>query len=92
MPVTVTAKRALRGSKRKEAVNKKRMTLLSIALRKAVKSPNDKTLKTAVSLLDRANKNKLIHKNKVARIKSRLSKLGKKPKSSPQKNSPKKSK
>jgi len=75
MPVTKTAKRALRGSKRKEAVNKIRMEKLEIAIRRANKISSAKAVQDAISLTDRAVKNKLIHRNKAARIKSQLSKL-----------------
>lgn len=75
MPVTKTAKRALRGSKRKMQVNKLMTTRLEIAIRLAKKGKKEKDVLTAVSLVDRASKNHIIHKNKAARIKSSLSKL-----------------
>lgn len=80
MPVTKTAKRALRSSKQKEAVNKKLMTRLEVAVRKAKKSPTIKNVREASSLTDKAAKNKIYHKNKAARLKSQLSKLVKSPK------------
>jgi small subunit ribosomal protein S20 len=75
MPVTKTAKRALRGSKRKQKVNKSIIAKLEIAMREAKLSKKTSAVQKAVSLLDRANKKKVIHKNKAARIKSQLSKL-----------------
>jgi small subunit ribosomal protein S20 len=75
MPVTKTAKRALRGSLRKQRVNKALMTRLEIALRTAKKSKKEKDIRTAFSLADKAAKKKIIHKNKAARIKASLSKL-----------------
>lgn len=75
MPVTKTAKRALRGSLRKQRVNKSLISRLEIALRTAKKSKNEKDIKTVISLADRASKKNIIHKNKAARIKSSLSKL-----------------
>jgi len=79
MPVTKTAKRALRSSKRKMVVNYAVLSKLEIAVRSAKKSlTKDKILK-AISLADRAAKKKAIHKNKAARIKSVLSKLLPKP-------------
>lgn len=74
MPVTKTAKRALRGSKRKELVNKQFATRLEIALRAAKRDKKAADIKSVISLVDRAAKKKIIHKNKAARIKSRLSK------------------
>ena len=75
MPVTKTAKRALRSSKRKEAVNKKILANLEIAIRLAKKSSSKNSIEKAISLTDRAVKKKVVHKNKAARIKSRLNKL-----------------
>ncbi len=75
MPVTVTAKRALRGSKNKESVNKLTMSQLEVAIRQAQKAKTEVKVIKAVSLTDRAAKRKVIHKNKAARIKSQLAKL-----------------
>lgn len=75
MPVTKTAKRALRVSKRKTAINALQKSRLEIALRMAEKSKKADDVRNASSLLDRAAKRNLIHKNKAARIKSSLSKL-----------------
>ena len=75
MPVTKTAKRALRGSKRKNQVNKTLIAQLEVAIRIAQKSKKDADIKKAVSLTDRAKKKKVFHKNKAARIKSALDKL-----------------
>lgn len=74
MPVTKTAKRALRSSLRKREVNKKIISALEIALRVAKKGKEEAVLK-AMSLADIAAKKKVLHKNKAARIKSKLSKL-----------------
>lgn len=75
MPVTKTAKRALRSSKRKEDINKELMSRLEVAIRKAKAKPTSSSVKKAISLTDRAGKKNLFHKNKVSRMKSRLSKL-----------------
>lgn len=75
MPVTKTAERALRVSKRKQLVNKLITNSLDIAIRKARKSKTKKTIQEASSLADRAAKKGVIHKNKASRIKSQLSKL-----------------
>lgn len=75
MPVTKTAKRALRGSKNKTEVNKILIKRLEIALRVAKKTKKDKAITEAGSLADKAAKKKIIHKNKASRIKSQLSKL-----------------
>lgn len=75
MPVTKTAKRALRSSTEKQKINKLTISKLDIAIRRAKKSKTRQTITKAVSLADRASKKKVIHKNKAARIKSSLSKL-----------------
>lgn len=75
MPVTKTARRALRGSKKKALVNKLILTKLEKAIRSAKKTRTVEKVRLAVSLADRAVKKRFIHKNKAARIKSALSKL-----------------
>lgn len=85
MPVTKTAKRALRSSKKKEGVNQQIRANLEAAIRIARKSAKDgsasgrkktgEAILKAFSLSDRAAKNNIIHKNKAARIKSSLSRL-----------------
>lgn len=75
MPVTKTAKRALRGSKVKKAVNDSILQKLEVAIRVAKKSLKLGDISKAFSLADRAAKKKTIHKNKAGRIKSRLGKL-----------------
>ncbi len=77
MPVTKTAKRALRGSKRKEIINKITLSKLEVAIKAAKKSKSKANIEKAVSIADRAAKENTIHKNKAARIKSQLSKLSK---------------
>ena len=74
MPVTKTAKRALRSSLRKKSVNAKILSRLEISLRKAAKSGKKVDVSKAVSMTDIAAKKKIIHKNKAARIKARLNK------------------
>lgn len=74
MPVTKTAKRALRGSARKQKVNTVITTRLDTAIRKAKKTNSAKDKLSVVSLADIAAKKKVIHKNKAARIKSKFSK------------------
>lgn len=83
MPVTKTAKRALRGSKRKTQVNRTLLSKLEIAIRIAQKNRKESDIKKAISLADRAKKKNVFHRNKVARIKSALSKLMSGKKASP---------
>lgn len=77
MPVTKTAKRALRSSAKKQSVNAIIMAKLDLAQRKAKKTSNEKNILSVVSLADIAAKKKVIHKNKAARIKSRFAKMTK---------------
>ena len=75
MPVTKTAKRALRGSERKAIINKIVLSKLEIAIKKAKRTKTEKDVVSASSFADRASKSRSIHANKAARIKSQLSKL-----------------
>lgn len=75
MPVTKTAKRALRGSQKKESINKLIISRLEVAVRQAQKSKTTSKILEAISLTDKSAKKKVIHKNKAARMKSQLSKL-----------------
>lgn len=75
MPVIKSAKRALRGSKVKESINKLIMSKLEVAVRAAKKSKSLDKVNKAMSFADRATKKRVIHKNKAARIKSQLAKL-----------------
>jgi small subunit ribosomal protein S20 len=75
MPVTKTAKRALRSSKRKAQVNSLMRKRLEIAVRLAKKGKKEKDILSAISTTDRLAKNHIIHKNKAARLKSTLTKL-----------------
>jgi len=72
MPVTKTAKRALRSSKKKLEVNKLMKARLEIAIRVAKKSKTKTKVIDAISLVDKTRKKHLIHKNKASRIKSSL--------------------
>lgn len=78
MPILKASKKALRGSRRKEARNSLQERQLNEAIRRA----DDKSVNKAISLIDKAAKNHLIHPNKAARLKSRLAKkIGQTPKS-----------
>jgi len=75
MPITKQAEKKLRHD-RKRTIGTKRV---QTALRKLVKSmrnkPTQKSLTLVFAALDKAAKTHVIHKNKAARMKSRLSKL-----------------
>lgn len=75
MPVLESSKRALRAARRKAVFNARVRNLYKEALKKARKNPIEANIKKAYSLLDKAAKTHVIHKNKASRLKSRLAKL-----------------
>lgn len=75
MPISKSAKKALRRDQRRRKINLKIKIPLKKAIKSARKSPTPKALGKAFSWLDQAVKKNLIHKNKAARLKSRLSSL-----------------
>ena len=75
MPVTKSAKKKLRKDKVRTQENKKIENLFKSAVKKAQKSRTEKVVKDAIRLVDKAKKKNIIHKNKAARLKSKLSKL-----------------
>lgn len=75
MPVTKTAKKALRSSSRKAISNKPIKSRAQSALKKMRSNPSAENLQKAFSALDKARKKNIFHKGKVSRLKSRLSKF-----------------
>lgn len=82
MPNIKSAKKRVRSNAKKENVN----TLVSSSMRTAIKNVEKsakagnkeetaKNLNIAVQRIDKAAKSGLVHKNKAARLKSRLTKL-----------------
>jgi small subunit ribosomal protein S20 len=78
MPVSSSAKKALRKDRRREQINLKIRRQVKMAIKAVRKKPSRKTLNLAFSWLDKAVKKNVFKKNKAARLKSRLSKLLKK--------------
>lgn len=85
MPITRSAKKALRSSLKKRQFNRVRKDAVSNAIKsvkKSVVSNNKKEAMTALSqaqkALDKAVKGKTLNKNAASRKKSRLSKMIKK--------------
>ena len=70
MPITKSVKKSLKVSRTKEKQNQER----EILLQKALKKVNTENVNQAISLIDKAAKTGIIHKNKAARLKSRLAK------------------
>jgi small subunit ribosomal protein S20 len=82
MPITSSAKKALRASKHKAVFNLKRKDAISDTVKKIKKLVTTKNMKEALALLpeafkaiDKACKTNLIHKNTASRKKSRLAKM-----------------
>ncbi len=78
MPITSSAKKKMKRDVRKRALNATQRAAMKKSVKAARRNPNTDTLKVAQKSLDKAAKNNLMHKNKAARLKSRLSKLLKK--------------
>lgn len=74
MPIIKSAIKKVRKDRTRTARNRKRELALKAAVKKARTSKSPKDLQAAFSALDKAAKVNLIHKNKAARLKSRLSK------------------
>ena len=74
MPIIKSAIKKVRKDKLRTARNQKRENALKTLLKKARTSKAAKDIQAAFSALDKAAKVKLIHPNKAARLKSRLSK------------------
>ena len=72
MPITQSAKKAIRGSLRKKAVNDSRKRAMKEIIKKI-----EKMLSAAFAAIDKAAKKGVIKKNNAARKKSRLAKLTK---------------
>ncbi len=67
MPITSSAKKALRVARVKKASNDQLRKKLKLLLKKPTKNLSD-----VISLIDKATKKRVIHKNKANRLKSKL--------------------
>lgn len=77
MPVIKSAIKKLRQDKKREKRNDSLKDTVSNAVRSAKKAKTSTTVKKAISVIDKATKKNLLHKNKAARMKSSLAKLAK---------------
>jgi small subunit ribosomal protein S20 len=75
MPIIRRAIKKLRHDQKKTKVNAATRLSLRKLVKAARKSPTKKSLSTVFQALDKAAKIHVIHANKAARLKSRLSKL-----------------
>ena len=90
MPVIRSAKKKLKVDRKRESANKKAQALINLVIKKAQRKPTPGSVREAFKAIDKGVKKDIFHKNKGARIKSRLSKLlGKKSQSSAKSKTPK---
>jgi len=75
MPVLKHAQKKLRQDKKRTRVNKAYREKLALAVKTMRAKPTKKSLELAYRALDKAAKAKVVHPNKAARLKSRLSRL-----------------
>ena len=83
MPITKSAKKAIRGSSRKKAFNDRRMRAMKDIIKKVEKLAKTnkaeaaKLLSSAFQAIDKAAKTHVIKRNNAARKKSRLARVTK---------------
>jgi small subunit ribosomal protein S20 len=82
MPVTQSARKALRRDRRRHQINLRIRRRVKEAIKKTRRQPTTKNLREAFRYIDRAAKKHIFHRNRAARLKSNLSKLVKNPKKS----------
>ena len=75
MPVTSSAKKALKQEQRRAKENQRLRDAYKKAIRYFKENISAKSLATTYTKIDRAAKNHLIHKNKASRLKSQLAKV-----------------
>lgn len=80
MPILKSAAKKLKQDLKRAKVNRRYRQKYRLAIKTARIKPTVKTLQAASQALDRAAKVRVIHPNKAGRLKSRLSRLLKKPK------------
>ncbi len=78
MPITSSAKKALRKDRRRADINKPKRTKVRLALRTAKETQSLEHVSQAHSVIDRAAKTGVIHQNTASRLKSRLHRFVKK--------------
>ena len=75
MPAHKSTKKRLRQSKKANIQNRSIKSEIKTFVKKVEASLDEKDLKETVSLLDKAARKRVIHKNQASRVKSRLTKL-----------------
>lgn len=77
MPIGKSAKKSLRKAKSNYSRNQALKKNLKASLKTAKNKPSPESSRAAISAVDKAKKNGVLHKNKVARLKSLLAKIAK---------------
>ena len=75
MPIIKSAKKKLRQDLKRTKQNQKIENLLKTAIKQVKKLKTKDALQKAQSIIDKAAKKNIIHKNKAARIKAGIAKL-----------------
>lgn len=75
MPITAQALKKLRHDKKRSVETATKRAFVRSVVKDMRKTPSEKQLTTVFQTLDKAVKMHVIHGNKAARLKSRLSKL-----------------
>ena len=75
MPTHKSVKKRLRQNKKANIQNRSIKSEIKTFVKKVEASLDEKDLKETVSLLDKAARKRVVHKNQASRVKSRLTKL-----------------
>jgi small subunit ribosomal protein S20 len=75
MPIIKSAKKKLRQDKKRTEQNRLLKSSVKELLKKAMKEKSQKAVQSFYKAADKATKNHVMHKNKAARLKSRVAKL-----------------
>jgi len=75
MPITAQAEKKLRHDRKRAVATATKRAYVRSVVKDMRKTPSVKQLSSVFATLDKAVKMHVIHKNKAARLKSRLSKL-----------------
>lgn len=75
MPIIKSAKKKLKQDIARQKHNQEVKNNYKEAAKKAVNSHKNEDIRKAISLINKAAKNNIIHKNKASRLTSKLSKL-----------------
>ena len=79
MPITQSAKKALRQSQKRRLINLNRKRRLKEIVKGAISQPDKNSLATAYKIIDTARKHHIIHPNKARHLKSKIARTIRKP-------------